>query len=70
MYIHIILFWQGSYYDINALIQSVHSEESSLSIICQVSLPFIIAGYGMVAAGMVLDIVQVGNVLFSPNVTK
>ncbi|BFZ08376.1 hypothetical protein BsWGS_11416 [Bradybaena similaris] len=49
---------EGSYYDINTLIQSVHSEESSLSIICQVSLPFIIAGYGMVAAGMVLDIVQ------------
>ncbi|CAG5122129.1 unnamed protein product [Candidula unifasciata] len=49
---------EGSFYDINALIQSVQGEESSLSIISQVSLPFLIAGYGMVAAGMVLDIVQ------------
>ncbi|CAL1528169.1 unnamed protein product [Lymnaea stagnalis] len=44
--------------NINALIQSLPGEESSLSIISQVSLPFIIAGYGTVGAGMVLDIVQ------------
>ena len=36
------------------------SEETSLSIILQVTLPYIIAGFGMVLAGMVLDIVQVG----------
>ena len=35
-------------------------EETSLSIILQVTLPYIIAGFGMVLAGMVLDIVQVG----------
>lgn len=34
------------------------SEETSLSIILQVTLPYIIAGFGMVLAGMVLDIVQ------------
>lgn len=32
--------------------------ESSLSICLQVTLPYIIAGFGMVLAGMVLDIVQ------------
>ncbi|XP_059165541.1 solute carrier family 41 member 1-like isoform X2 [Physella acuta] len=38
--------------------QSLPGDESSLSIISQVTLPFIIAGFGMVGAGMVLDIVQ------------
>ena len=35
-------------------------EETSLSICLQVTLPYIIAGMGMVMAGMVLDVVQVG----------
>ena len=47
--------------NINSLIQSIKSEESSLGILTQVTLPFIIAGYGTVGAGMVLDIVQVSN---------
>lgn len=34
------------------------SEETSLSICLQVTLPYIIAGFGMVLAGMVLDVVQ------------
>ncbi|XP_055882620.1 solute carrier family 41 member 1-like isoform X2 [Biomphalaria glabrata] len=38
--------------------QSLPGEESSISIVSQVTLPFIIAGFGMVGAGMVLDIVQ------------
>ncbi|XP_005109529.1 solute carrier family 41 member 1 isoform X2 [Aplysia californica] len=42
----------------NAKKQSIKSDETSLSIVSQVSLPFIIAGYGTVGAGMVLDIVQ------------
>ena len=33
-------------------------DESSLTIGLQVFLPFFIAGFGMVAAGMVLDTVQ------------
>lgn len=37
------------------------SEETSLQIVSQVTLPYIIAGFGMVAAGMVLDQVQVGK---------
>ncbi|XP_050394026.1 solute carrier family 41 member 1 [Patella vulgata] len=36
----------------------VKQDESALSITLQVSLPFIIAGFGTVGAGMVLDIVQ------------
>ncbi|KAK3742167.1 hypothetical protein RRG08_019828, partial [Elysia crispata] len=44
--------------NVNNLIQSMRGQESSWSIISQVSLPFIIAGYGTVGAGMVLDIVQ------------
>ena len=38
----------------------VEEEETWLSIMLQVLLPYIIAGFGMVAAGMVLDLVQVG----------
>ncbi|XP_052285673.1 solute carrier family 41 member 1-like [Dreissena polymorpha] len=34
------------------------SSETSLQIILQVSFPYLIAGFGMVAAGMVLDAVQ------------
>lgn len=63
-------FLQGPAYNINALIQSMQGDESSLSIVSQVSLPFLIAGYGTVAAGMVLDIVQVrdrnSSVIFVP----
>lgn len=38
------------------------TNETSLQICLQVTLPYIIAGFGMVAAGMVLDKVQVGGV--------
>ena len=34
-------------------------KETSLSIMLQVLLPYLIAGFGMVGAGMVLDVVQV-----------
>lgn len=34
-------------------------DESSLSILMQVMLPFLVAGLGMVGAGLVLDLVQV-----------
>lgn len=44
--------------NVNSLVVSLKSEESSLSIIAQVTLPFLIAGYGTVGAGMVLDVVQ------------
>ncbi|GFU39589.1 solute carrier family 41 member 1, partial [Nephila pilipes] len=33
-------------------------EETSCSIACQVFIPFMIAGFGTVAAGLLLDIVQ------------
>lgn len=36
-----------------------HSDERWYIILVQVLLPFFIAGFGMVAAGVVLDIVQV-----------
>ncbi|KAK0064111.1 solute carrier family 41 member 1 isoform X1 [Biomphalaria pfeifferi] len=49
---------EGEVYNINSLLQSLPGEESSISIVSQVTLPFIIAGFGMVGAGMVLDIVQ------------
>lgn len=39
------------------------SDESALSICLQVFIPFIIAGFGTVGAGMVLDIVQVSQLL-------
>ncbi|GFR73926.1 solute carrier family 41 member 2 [Elysia marginata] len=51
--------------NVNNLIQSMRGQESSWSIISQVSLPFIIAGYGTVGAGMVLDIVQHWEVFVS-----
>lgn len=35
-------------------------EETACSITCQVFIPFMIAGMGTVAAGLLLDIVQVG----------
>ncbi|KAI1231037.1 hypothetical protein IHE44_0008482 [Lamprotornis superbus] len=38
-------------------------KETSFSIGLQVLFPFLLAGFGTVAAGMVLDIVQVGLVL-------
>lgn len=39
-------------------------EETSCTIALQISLPFIIAGLGMVAAGLVLDKVQVLSISF------
>lgn len=39
-------------------------DETALSIAVQVFVPFLIAGFGTVGAGLVLDIVQVSNFLF------
>lgn len=39
--------------------------ESYLAITIQVFIPFLIAGLGMVGAGLVLDLVQVRNLLFN-----
>ena len=36
-----------------------HHSETYLSIAIQVFIPFLIAGFGMVGAGLVLDVVQV-----------
>lgn len=41
------------------IIQTEDTGETSLQICLQVTLPYIIAGFGMVLAGIVLDIVQV-----------
>jgi solute carrier family 41 len=40
-------------------IEVQQAEETSLTIALQIFLPYIIAGFGMVGAGMVLDTVQV-----------
>lgn len=40
--------------------QEVEMEETYLSIAVQVFIPFLIAGFGMVFAGLVLDRIQVG----------
>ena len=45
-------------FNVNALILSIKGDETTLHMISQIILPFIIAGFGMVGAGMVLDIVQ------------
>lgn len=42
------------------------SKETYFSIAIQVFIPFLIAGFGMVGAGLVLDVVQVGTQLFFP----
>lgn len=49
--------------EVSTAIMVKESSETSLQICMQVTLPYIIAGFGMVAAGMVLDIVQVSFVL-------
>jgi len=38
---------------------NAHHSETYLSIAIQVFIPFLIAGFGMVGAGLVLDVVQV-----------
>lgn len=43
-------------------------KETSFSIGLQVVFPFLLAGFGTVAAGMVLDIVQVRNPKFNMNI--
>lgn len=43
--------------------QGKAEEESSISICLQVLFPYLLAGMGMVMAGMVLDFVQVSNCL-------
>ncbi|CAH1266395.1 SLC41A2 [Branchiostoma lanceolatum] len=40
-----------------------HKEETALTIALECFFPYLVAGFGMVAAGMVLDIVQVRNSL-------
>ena len=40
------------------------TDESSWQIGLQVFFPFLVGGFGMVAAGMLLDIVQVGRVWY------
>ena len=48
--------------------ESLEPMESYLAITLQVSIPFLIAGFGMVGAGLVLDLVQVGiQILFHYN---
>lgn len=42
-----------------------HQSETYLSIAIQVFIPFLIAGFGMVGAGLVLDVVQVSLVIQS-----
>lgn len=42
-----------------------HHSETYLSIAIQVFIPFLIAGFGMVGAGLVLDVVQVSLVIRS-----
>ncbi|XP_076447863.1 solute carrier family 41 member 1-like isoform X2 [Babylonia areolata] len=41
-----------------ALLEAEEEKETSLSILLQVLLPYLISGFGMVGAGMVLDVVQ------------
>ncbi|BFZ10527.1 hypothetical protein BsWGS_13566 [Bradybaena similaris] len=45
-------------FNINELIESLPGQETSCSIISQISLPFVIAGFGTVGAGIILDNVQ------------
>lgn len=45
-------------------------EESSTTICLQVLLPYLLAGMGMVMAGMVLDNVQVSSASYSPTPQK
>jgi hypothetical protein len=47
-----------------AVLQVAEESETSLSIMLQVLLPYLIAGFGMVGAGMVLDVVQVGKIMY------
>lgn len=58
---------QSNESDENSINQSpeppVPLKETSFSIGLQVVFPFLLAGFGTVAAGMVLDIVQVSNML-------
>ena len=45
-------------YNVNALVFSIKGDETVLQMISQIILPFLLSGFGMVGAGMVLDIVQ------------
>lgn len=44
---------------VQPLLEITEKGESTVSIACQVCIPFLIAGMGMVAAGLYLDVVQV-----------
>ena len=50
--------------------EAVIPHESSLMIAAQVFLPFLIAGFGTVGAGLVLDMVQVGQIFNVTNFGK
>ena len=46
-------------YDDDLSVETIHSQnETLMSLTVEIFLPFIVAGYGMVGAGVVLDIVQ------------
>lgn len=52
--------------DENVLVEGSRKQpkESSSIMALQILVPFLLAGFGTVSAGMVLDIVQVGNTVF------
>lgn len=54
-----ILPGNGIIHDGPILLQDPQKEETYFSIAIQVFIPFLIAGFGMVGAGLVLDVVQV-----------
>lgn len=45
----------------DCIVKDVQTEETFFSIAIQVFIPFLIAGFGMVFAGLVLDRIQVKN---------
>lgn len=50
--------------DQEVLVREAEEKESSLGIMLQILVPYLIAGFGMVGAGMVLDVVQVRKSYF------
>ena len=45
-------------YNVNMLIFSITGDETMLQMISQIIIPFLLSGFGMLGAGMVLDVVQ------------
>lgn len=52
---------QNELSDTRTILLQSEENETSLSILLQILLPYLIAGFGMVGAGMVLDVVQVSK---------